>query len=79
MTLSKKETLVSLGSPKFVLKPSASSSNVSNNSYISNPVERLVATLEEEEVHHFKHSLQSLVESMFPYESLYFGCKPTDY
>ena len=75
-TPSKKETLVSLGSPKFVSTPP---STASNTSYVSNPNELFVSTLEDEEVKCFKQSLQTLVEFMFPYESLYFGHKPRNY
>ena len=49
-TPSKKETLVSLGSPKFVSNTPTSSSNASNTFYTSNPKELFVSILEEEEV-----------------------------
>ena len=78
-TPSKKETLVTLGSPRSSFSKVVYPTNALNNSYVPNPNERLIATLEEEEVCCFKRSLQSLIEFMFPYESLYFGCKPRDY
>ena len=75
-TPSKTNTLVSLGSPRFVSTPPSTASNAS---YVSNPNELFVSILENEEVKCLKQSIQNLVEFMFPYESLYVGHKPRSY